>query len=142
MQRFLFCAALLLACKDKPSASAPAPSGTSAAPAATPSVGKDPCSLLTPAEIAAVVGNAVTVQKKDARYCRYDSGDPDKFDVALQYMHDDAARTCANVLPKVAGNPAGRIETIQGLADQAAWEWNPAGSEGTITVCKGKDVAL
>ncbi len=140
MRASLLIAVLLVGCKDKSPAGAPTSGSAAATASPAPSAGKDPCSLLSADEITAVVGNPVKPEKKDNSYCRYTNEDPDKYDVALQYFHDDELRTCAVLLPKIAGNPAGRVEPITGLGDKAAWEWNPAGSDGAIMACKGKDV--
>ena len=131
---------LLLGCKDKSTGGAPTSGGTATPSLPASSIVKNPCSLLTADEINAVVGNPVNAEKKDNTYCRYTNEDPDKYEVALNYMHNDPLRTCAVLLPKNPGNPAGRVEPVAGLGDKAAWEWNPAGSDGAIMVCKGGDV--
>jgi hypothetical protein len=133
-------ALFLLGCKDNSPGGAPASGGTATRSLPASSIAKDPCSLLTADEINAVVGNPVKPVKRDNTYCRYTNEDPDKYEVALNYMHNDPLRTCAVLLPKIPGNPAGRVEPATGLGDKAAWEWNPAGSDGSIMVCKGGDV--
>src|SRR5262245_34115206 len=140
MRSLLLIAILFVGCSDK--APGGSPPGSTAAPVASSArnAGSGPCSLLTADEISAVVGNPVKPEKKDNTYCRYTNDDPDKYEVALNYLHDDPLRTCAVLLPTKPGNPAGRVEPVTGLGDKAAWEWNPAGSDGDILVCKGKDV--
>lgn len=125
--------------------------GAGSAGSAAPTA-KTACSLLSAAEVAAVVGNAVKDGVDEGiRDCKYDAVDPPDWDPSkpipaifsahLFYAHDDSVRTCANLLPTKPGNPAGAIAPIAGLGDQAMWEWNPAmGWDGTVMVCKGKDV--
>ncbi|HJZ73250.1 MAG TPA: hypothetical protein VKE51_16015 [Vicinamibacterales bacterium] len=140
MRSLLLIAIVFVGCSDK-APGGPPPGGTAAPGASSArSTGKDVCSLLTSDEIGAVVGNPVKPEKKDNTYCRYTNEDPDKYELALNYMHDDPLRTCAVLLPTTPGNPAGRVEPVTGLGDKAAWEWNPAGSDGAIVACKGKDV--
>jgi len=133
-------ALLLIGCKDNSTSGAPASGGTATPSLPASSIAKTPCSLLTADEINTVVGNPVKPESRDNTYCRYTNEDPDKYEVALNYMHNDPLRTCAELLPKTPGNPAGRVEPVTGLGDKAAWEWNPAGSDGAIMVCKGGDV--
>jgi hypothetical protein len=136
----LVLALFLLGCKDKSPGGAPASGGTAPPSPPAASVAKNPCSLLTADEINAVVGNPVKPVERDNTYCRYTNEDPDKYEVALNYMHNDPLRTCAVLLPKIPGNPAGRVEPVTGLGEKAGWEWNPAGSDGAMMVCKGGDV--
>jgi hypothetical protein len=133
-------ALILIGCKDKSPGGAPASGDTVTPSSSASNSAKNPCSLLTADEINYVVGNPVKPVQRDNTYCRYTNEDSDKYEVALNYMHNDPLRTCAALLPKTPGNPAGRVEPVTGLGDKAAWEWNPAGSDGAIMVCKGADV--
>lgn len=162
MHRILMAAGCLvaisstLACRDDKRSPAGGTAASGSAPGPAPTAagdGKPACALLTAAEIATVVGNPVKEGTQDGTFfCHYSSVDPPGYDPSQGkppppafsahtfYARDDKQFNCANVLPKKPGNPNGAVTPVAGLGDRAAWEWNPVGWDGSLTICKGKDV--
>jgi hypothetical protein len=140
----------VLGCKsDKaPAGSGSAASGAAATPAAAAAGDAKPaCALLTAAEITKVVGNPVKTGEVDGTFfCKYLAIDPPGYDpntgkppppqfmAHTFYARGDTNFTCDNVMPK---KPAGAVGD---LGDRAAYELNPIGWDGTLTVCKGPHV--
>jgi hypothetical protein len=141
-------ALLVVGCKsDKPPDKAPVGSASAAGEA------KPACALLTATEISKVVGNGIKDGVVDGTFfCKYLEIDPPGYDPAsgkppppqfsahTLYAHGDRQFDCDHVLPAKPGNPAGTVAPVAGLGDRAAWELNPTGWDGSLTVCRGADV--
>jgi hypothetical protein len=122
--------------------SAPANSNTDAASglaSRTPATGShtvDACRLLTPGEIAAIVGNAVAPGHPGAgpEVCKWDTEQPDQIDVLLMVYLKGG--THEPVLCKDVRDAAAQGKGLPGIGDAATWRFSRIGIDsGDLEVC-------
>lgn len=97
---------------------------------------RDPCSFLTPAEMAEATGVAITDAHTEERGCNYASADGTGAGAVLQFEWGDGK--ILMVATKAGGKlmtmaPGTELQTVVGLGDEAYFQ------NGMLTVRKGED---
>jgi len=122
--------------------SAPANSNAAAASgqaSGTPATGSrtaDACRLLTPDEIAALVGNAVAPGHPEVTpgVCKWGTEQPDQIDVLLMVYLKGSTRE--QVLCKDVRDAAAQGKGFPGIGDAATWKFSRIGIDsGDLEVC-------
>ena len=97
---------------------------------------RDPCSFLTPAEMAEATGVAITESHREERSCNFASGDGTGAGAVLDFEWGDGsilmtATKAGGKLMTMA--PGTELQTVAGVGDEAYFQ------NGMLTVRKGED---
>jgi hypothetical protein len=97
---------------------------------------RDPCSFLTPAEVAEATGVAITEQHTEERTCNFASADGTGAGAFVEFEWGDGKilMTATKATAKLATMaPGTEIQTVAGVGDEAYFQ------NGMLTVRKGDD---